>query len=335
MKYIFSLSIFSLLLFLEGCAQKISIKTVEPAKVDRVALTKVISVAPFKNDNYALSSKIEAKLANISFDGKNYFTLVSREDLDKILKEQKLQNSGLLQKKYALEVGNLVGAQAIVSGAVSQLHSSDTHFYETRAQCADRKCKKLFYIPVRCTRRDASLNAQLHITDVEKGDLIYADTITKSASYKHCLDDSRSIPSKGSIAESLANNIANSFTFDLSPHYKTFSVTLLDDPDIDYTDEEEDLLEFSIEYIKAQRYDKAEQLLTQLIDLTHEKSYVAFYNLGIVKEAQGDYIEAKELYERADKLMLKPIEEIILAYKRINALIYKRQRVFQQLKGRK
>ena len=322
--------------FFTGCAQKVTVRALEPAKVDRVASTKIISVAPFKNDSVGLASKIEVNLATHKIDDKQYFTLVSRDNLNNILKEQRLQNSGLMDKKDALSVGKLIGAQAIISGRVHKLSSSDSYFYEKRARCADKKCKELIYYDIGCKKRVVALSAEVKIVDIERGDIIFAQTLQQTRSYQHCNDDSNPIISKQHAGQEMASSLANKFTFKLLPHYRTFQVTLLDDPDLDYSDKEKEYLEVSLKYIKQQRYDKAEQFLIKLIDSTKEKSYVAFYNLGVVKEVEGNYIEAKESYEVADKLMVEPVEEISKAYIRINRLISKKQKALSQLsKGKK
>ena len=314
-----------------GCAQQVGIQALEPAQVDRISQTKKITVTYFDNDRVGLSDKVEAKLAGFRLDQKKYFTIVSRKDFNDIIAEQKLQNSGLVDPKDAVKIGNMIGAQAIISGHVSSPSIQDSRFYEQRVQCANAKCTELSYYNVRCMKRVSSLSADIRVIDVTKGDIIYADTITRSNVNKHCMDDSRVLPSSEMAGQYLANNIADSFTYKLTPHYKYFDVSLLEEPDIDYTDQEEQLLEVSLKYIEQGRYDKAEKLLIDLVDATAQKSYVPFYNLGVIKEAQGNYEEAKEYYGYADNLMVEPVEEINNAVVRIENLIAKRQQTMEQI----
>ena len=315
-----------------GCSQKIGMRALEPAQVDRVANTKKITVTNFYNDRVGLSNKIEANLVRFQIDNKNYFTVVGRNDFDKIIREQRLQNSGLVDPKTATEVGQLIGAQAIISGNVGRATSQDSYFYERRSRCADKECKKLVYYNVRCKKRLVGLSSEMRIVDVTKGDIIFADTLSNNAVYKHCSDDQRVIPSTEIAAQRLASNMANNFTYKLTPHYRNFNVTLLEDPDLDYTDAQEKLLEFSLKYIEQRRYDKAENLLKKLVDTTGSKSYVPFYNLGVIAEARGKYAEAKEYYAYADNLMVEPVEEINTAVSRIERLISKREKTREQIK---
>ena len=307
--------------FFIGCSNHVKIKALKPAEIDRATTTKNIAVVDFKNDRVGLSSKIESYLAGFRLENKAFFTIVSRSDLNQVMNEQKLQNSGLVDTKDIVEVGELIGAQAIISGNVGRPSLSDSHFYEKRMRCADKKCKDFYYVNVGCTSRVVSLSAEIKMVDVSRGDIIYADNLSRSATFKHCRDDSRALPSKESVAQNLAVSIANSFTYKLTPHYKYFHVDFLEDPDLDYTDEQEDLLEHALEYIEHNRYEKAAELLEKLVDTTNQQSYVAFYNLGVVKEAQGDYEKAKLYYEKADSLTLEPVEAVSIAYNRINASI--------------
>ncbi|WP_297440771.1 CsgG/HfaB family protein [Sulfurimonas sp.] len=314
-----------------SCTQQVGIRALEPAEVDRISSTKKIAVTNFTRDRVGLSSKIEAKLSSFTIDGKKYFTIVSRNDLEKILSEQKLQNSGLVNDENIVKIGELIGAQAIISGNVTPATKQDSYFYEERVRCADRKCKKLVTYPVRCMKRVVGLAAEIRIVDITKGDIIYAQTLSRNASFKHCADDSKALPSTQMAANKLANKIADSFTYKLTPHYKKFNVVLLEDPDLDYTDKQEKLLKVALKYVEQGRYDKAEKFLMDLIDSTDGKSYVAFYDLGVIKEAEGKYDEAKEYYDYADNLMIEPVEEINAAVLRINSLIQKRKKSMEQL----
>lgn len=331
MRKIFTFVVISTAIFLSGCSQKVQIKALEPAQIDRASNTKVIAVTSFKNDSVGLSSKIESNLSQQKIDNKPFFTMVSRVEMDKIIQEQKLQNSGLVSDESIVNVGELIGAGAIISGEVSPVSSSDTYFYVKRSRCADKKCKELVYYRVSCTKRLIGISADIKMIDIEKGDIIYADSISKSATYTSCRDDSYTIPSKEIVAQKLANSIADNFTYKLTPQYRYFSVSLLEDADLDYDDTQEMLLESSIQYIKNNRYDKAETLLKRLIDSTNQQSFVAFYNLGVIMEAKGDYLKAQEYYKRADALIIEPVQEVDEAYVRINSIIKKHQKSKEQI----
>ncbi|MDF1882920.1 hypothetical protein JHD49_03105 [Sulfurimonas sp. SAG-AH-194-C21] len=325
------LLVLGIVLLFSGCAQKVGMKALEPAEVDRVSNTKKVTVANFSHDRVGLSRKIESNLAKFRINDKKYFTLVSRNDFDRLLKEQRIQNSGLVDPKTVVEVGQLIGAEAIINGNVGRATAQDTYFYEGRTRCADKECKKIVKYKVRCKKRIIGLSSELRIVDVQRGDVIFADTFSDTAVYKQCSDDQRVIPSTEMAAQRLAINMANKFTYKLTPHYRYFKVALLEDPDLDYTDKQEELLEVSLKYVEQERYTKAEKLLMRLVDSTGSKSYVPFYNLGVISEARGKYMDAKEYYEYADNLMIAPVEEINEAITRIDRLITKRAITREQI----
>lgn len=59
-----------------------------------------------------ISSNLLGELTSIGFQ-KNY-TVIDRENLDRILEEQKMQLSGMVNSEFAVEAGQLTGAQNVV-----------------------------------------------------------------------------------------------------------------------------------------------------------------------------------------------------------------------------
>jgi hypothetical protein len=295
-------------------------------------VTKKISVAPFKNDTIGLAQKLEGKLANQFLDGRPYFTIISKSDFTRLIDEQKRQYSGLLDEEKAVELGNLLGAQALISGSVTSPTMQDTRFYEKRVECKDKKCEEKREYKVACTKRSIGLGVQIKMVDVERGDIIYGDTLQDNGQWEHCSDDNRALPSKQQGLELLSDNIIKRFVYKLTPHYVYFRVALLEEPDLEYTGRQEVLLENALAFIDHNRLDRGEKLLNELFMQTGRLSYVAAYNLGVVKEAQGQYIEARDYYRIADELAMAPVEEINIAINRIEASIRKQKLAMEQIK---
>ena len=91
------------------------------------------------------------------------------------------------------------------------------------------------------------------------------------------------------------------------------------------------MLENALVYIEHQRYEKAERLLSRLLDETSERSYVAAYNLGVVKEIQGERQQARQLYTLADDITIEPVEEIDAAMVRIVQSIREEKHAREQM----
>ncbi|BCG64679.1 MAG: hypothetical protein methR_P2470 [Methyloprofundus sp.] len=312
---LFFVIIFAVLL--SGCAKKVEVKFLEPAEIERAGAIKRIAVLPFKHDNYGFSGKIEALLAKKRLDGKQYFTVVSRKNIASISREQHLQYSGILNEEHSVELGELIGAQALVLGEVVTTDKNDSHYQVERKKCLDKKCKSTKTYSVNCTKRQINLSANIQIVDVSHGDIIYSDAMQQAAAWSKCAGDSHALISKSQGLDRLAKEMASTFVYKLTPNYKIANVVFLDDPDIEYTERQLQLLEHSYTYLAAGRVKKAEQLLTELFQSTHYKSYVAAYNLGLVKEALGLYDDANTYYQIADELQVEPVDAINQAVIRI------------------
>ena len=321
------------LLFFTACTQKVNITTFEPATVHRVSKTKKISILEFQNDSVGFSSLLESLIAKKRVYNEAYFTVVSRSELNKILDEQKLQYSGLVDKNTAVKIGNLIGVQGIISGNVIDSSFNKSRYYATRLRCLDKKCKEMREYLVSCTKANYNLDVSIKISDVEFGDIIYADTFNKSRTYSHCKDQAGTLPNFGNIMNIFSKEISNEFISKISPNKKVMSIELLDDPEIDYTNKQDELLEYSLKYIESNRYDKAEKLLSELLTSTNDKCYVASYNLGVIKEANGQYELAKQLYDLSDNLVLEPNEVINKAIIRINNQVQNKKILEKQIEN--
>lgn len=328
----FSIILFTLTAILfTGCSPKVNVKALQPAKVDRMAHTKKIAVTPFQNDTTGLSGKIEAGIASKKLDGKRYFTTISRNDISKVLKEQKLQDSGLLKESTSVQLGELLGAQAIISGDVTTATSSDTSFIERRTKCADKKCKTQYEYKVSCVKRVVTLAAQVRILDVQQGDIIFADRLQMDKEWKHCRDDRNALPSETQALDTLSTSMANKFTRQLTPNYVNYTVTLLDDPEYEYSVKQKAKFEHALIYIEHKRYDKADRILSKLLKKSNDQCHVMAYDLAIVKEVQGELEKARSLYALADDLSPKPITELDAAILRIQNSIDGRKQAKSQM----
>lgn len=333
--------------FMTGCADKVRIQALNPAEVGEMASKKKVAITDFKNDTVGLSGQIESQIAKQKLDKKRYFTVLSRKDLASVMKEQKLQSSELLDATTASKVGALVGAQALVNGEISSAQAESGSYVENKKECLSYYkgggCAQWRFYKVTCKTTQATVAANINIVSVKDGSIIYADNYTKNYSGDSCKAGRRSlgllvvdsgpktILSEKQAINKLAADIANEFVYKLSPHYIYFNVALLDSIEIETEDKHHETLERSIEFIKAGRMDKADKMLNQLMTDVDGKCHTIAYVYGVVKEARGQFDEAKELYTIADDLSTEPVAEINLAVTRIDRLISKRDEARKQM----
>lgn len=316
---------------ISSCSTTTKIKYLEPAQVSGVSKLKRISVDDFKNDSVGLSGLIESKLSGKTFNNKPYFTLVNREQIKDIIAEQKRQYSGITSEKNTVQLGELIAAQAFITGKVHSKNYHDTSYYENRTECVDKKCNEVKKYRVRCKKRAISLGANIKIIKVETSGVIYTHAYNKQGSWSVCTDSYSQLPSPSSIWSKQANLIASQFIHSITPSYSYREIELLDEPDIKYDSQQKKLLKSGLEFIESNNLKKAEDFLSQLVFKTHSKSYVANYNLGVVKEAKGEYQKARQLFTLAEDILQKPNKTVSNALNRINSVISKHQHAQQQL----
>jgi hypothetical protein len=334
--------LFNLALFFTGCSQKITIKAIQPSVVHDKDI-KRISIDAFQNDTISLSANILSKINNTTFNGKHYFTVVNRKDIEKILKEQKIQDSGLVNSSEYKQF-DLGEVNAIITGTVNNITYNKDYFYEVRTNydiCiktyigknGKKYCSQYKKYNVYCTKHNYSIDAQVSISRVSNSNIIYSQNYIKVKQLKKCNDYSKSIPPKQLIYDQLSKSIANEFVETITPTYKYFKVTLLEDEDIDYTIYQENLLENSLKLIELGSIDEANALLQKLVYSTKSKSYVALYNLAVTFESLGQLDSAYNAYKKAKLLSLqnKVIEEIINSVQRIQLLIQSKKEAEKQI----
>ena len=304
-------------LMLTACSSTTNITVLNPAINDRAANTKVIAVLPFKNDYSGVANSVESRITNHKVAGDVFFTVVNRNNIDSILDEQKLQHSGLVDAETSVEIGQLIGAKGLITGEVEIQSTDYSIYYVTRSECVEKKCKETRerYIP--CDEMHSNLQATIRLIDTERGDLILSERFTAKDHHNACRDSSNSLPAPESVLSNLVGQISDEFMTYIAPYEASVVVKLLDDPEIDYSREQENLLEYGIEYVEDQRIEKAEALFSELLTSTGDQCYVAAYNLAVVKEQLGKTSQAEQLYRLADQLVTEPNKIINQAILRI------------------
>ena len=80
-----------------------------------------VALYPFeKNGAVAAESALFLDLLTLSFQSQNRFQLVDRSYIERILEEQKLTLTQLIDRDVAVKVGRLMSAQAIITGSIAE-----------------------------------------------------------------------------------------------------------------------------------------------------------------------------------------------------------------------
>jgi len=104
--------------FSESFLNKINAEVINSLPSD--LFTMRLAVIPLENDKEQVITN--SLISALTSSGK--YTLVERDQIEKILKEQHLQLSDLVNYKTAIKVGSLAGAEVILFGSVKKFVSS-------------------------------------------------------------------------------------------------------------------------------------------------------------------------------------------------------------------
>jgi curli biogenesis system outer membrane secretion channel CsgG len=160
-----------------------------------------VAIGEFKNSstqkgvNDRLAAFVITELSSINDP---FLKIVERDNLDLILKEQRMSLSGIVDEGTAVEVGNLLGAKAIITGTVlsyserkGRLKVSDKKGFEGyRVKLYNEETEKHYYKtrykPVTYKEyynaNEVSISFQYKAISLETGEVLFSDIAQKKIS---------------------------------------------------------------------------------------------------------------------------------------------------------
>lgn len=311
-KYIYYTLLLSCIAFINGCAQKTTVNALRAPALKNNSVRYIV-VKPVTHDTMGQRAEIISAMSAVKVGNEPYFHIADRENLNGIMKEKAYSSQGLSDDG---EIGSapLLKATSILNGAIVGNDITESRYTEQRTDynsCVEWKkdgdgkkkyCQKYRVYSVPCLSKRYRLSTSIRITTLKSAQTIFSKTYTHSFEKSRCSDEKHVLYSQHEAAGHLAESIAAALVKDIAPSYVSFDVVVLEDPYIEYTDEQENLLENALELVKQHRIEKAKIVFSMLVSSTKSKSIVALYNLGVMQEALGEYEEAYKNYERAETL---------------------------------
>jgi len=324
-----------ILISVYACAPKVTTSVVMPANDSLASGIKTVAVLPFSG-NYGgkASNEIENILVNAAVYGKKYFTVVERYNIDRVLDELQFQSTGLIDDNSAAKIGRVLGIAGIYLGR-ADVSSSEDYFYESRTKCVSRnkkgKCERYENFRVNCTKRSITVNVLPKLIDVQTAQVVYSGKMTRSDSSEKCDDSSLPLHSISQMADGALDDILQSFRKDIAPYVETVNIVMMDTKDGIGDASGKELLKNSILFAKKGRMDRACEMWKKGAE-TYAGSISFAYNLGVCFEAEGKLTEALNKYKQADRMTMKPMDDINKALFRINKRIIEREKLKRQLR---
>ncbi|MFK5854700.1 MAG: CsgG/HfaB family protein [Bacteroidota bacterium] len=204
----------------------------------------------------------------------DFYQVIEREQLQKVLREQRLSLSGALDEGSAAEVGRLLGLDVIIMGNVSYSGTDER-------SGSDYPCLK----------RTVTAKGTMKMVSVETAQVVGTKSAEAIVYMKKCTDARSSIPSMDVMAETAMKNLARKFTNYFAPGYQH----------IKYKFEKVKLKEFkqkskeAMNFIENGDLDRAFPIAYAMFEADSYNPKAA-YNLGIIYEMVGSNTDALEYY---------------------------------------
>ena len=252
-------------------------------KIKKIAVGRVSGEAAADVEDDLIGQLIETQT----------FDVLDRSNLDKIIREYRLSMSELIDEKTALQLGNLLGAAALIFARVAD------HRYGEQVLEGQPYKDKDGRTHMRHTREGkAQVTINFRITDLTTGRFIFSRDITHTATAQTNAVDGRPVRIDDSeLLRSARRIVVRQFVSRIAPHWENVSVRLL-------TDSELPELESGISYAKIREWDRAIESFKSATErhVGHESRHKAFYNLGVAYEYSSRFEEAVAALHKAHEL---------------------------------
>lgn len=245
-------------------------------------------------------SELEAKLLDAKVNGVPYFTLVSRDRLDKVLQEQSKGQSVRFDDRSTVAIGKLLGADALVTGMVTEYKADGKRDTERREHTEGKKEKKrtvseTYY----CAYREARVRADVKVIDARTAAVVAVVPLNGTAKDGGCMKDSYpSLESDDALFDRALTAMGNELSALVAPREVTRSVKLrTKDKDKGATER----LKRGTQYAQGGSWDMASEEWEQILQQNPDCA-AAHYNLGVAREAEGQLERAREHYKKAARI---------------------------------
>ncbi|NQV37487.1 MAG: hypothetical protein HQ509_05705 [Candidatus Marinimicrobia bacterium] len=251
-----------------------------------------------------VSAKFRTKLVN-----NGHFTVIEREELEKVLDEQSLSMTGLVDDIDAAYIGKLLGVDAIILGSGSYSVTDNGGWYEQKYKDKDGK-KHTSYTYKVFRLIDVVINYK--VVSVETGQIL-ASAENSSANYdeskiffpyddfseEETKEDARAnVPDWKPIVNKLTNKVISKSIKQIAPYYKK--------EDREIKTGSTGAMKAGLKYAERKLWDDAKEsweLVLEDNSTNGQKDHVpAMYNVAIYYEIHGDLDKAEELFDKCFKL---------------------------------
>lgn len=299
----------ALILFMViGCGTSAMMLTVKrPAEVNLKGYSK-IAVGDIAAPNGGInqhSRDMSEVLTSTLFDTKK-FEVLDRQNISKLMQEQKLSMSGLVDENSAVELGKIIGSAAFVFGRIQRDRYKESTSKRDWVE-KKKKGKKGHRHTVKINHTtyyregDYKLSLNVKLVDIQTAKILAAKTLSAEAT-KSVNETDAAAPSidRDALYNNCVKSIKKQFKKLVAPYKVKVKAEFL-------TDDALPEVKAALVQFKIKEWNAGVDLLKKATTKNGLKPKVrakAFYNYGLAKMYGGEPSEAVELFKKA--MALKP-----------------------------
>lgn len=325
----------SLSAFILSCSTTYSVRLLKPAEVNLAPIKKVaVMDFRFKGgwDNKKKPNTIPGVAVEIlkkhlgikhklHYPGKavsgrlitdlvqnGHYTVVERNQLQKVMAEQQLSLSGAVDENQAVQIGKLAGVEALILGSGGYTIKDIGKWEEKKIKDENDQERK---VKVYKAIRKVDLQLTYRIVNVTTGEIMASRNLTwanytesgSKARYSDFAVDSikanaiRNIPAWRPIVDRLVGRTTAQIVKQIAPHYVVRRKKI--------ENGKTPGMKAAIKYVKRNMWDDAKQSWEMVLQDRSEKAakdhVSARYNLGIYYEINDDLDKAEQLFDQCFK----------------------------------
>ncbi len=327
----------------------VSVKVLKPPAIDMPGI-KSIAIVDFKGPERA-GSQI-ATLVQSMLIKTGYYDIMERDKINEVLNEQKFTMTGAVDQNTAVEIGKLLGVDAMIFGEVStyevepdkkitkkvkERRGTGKYQWVTvkdKKTGKKKKVKREIYEEVWVDKsywvRKGTVAINFRVVDVETGRLLAAHSDSKSydsrnekrSFFEVLADEQKALKPKGEILNDLSKSICKRFVRMIAPYYVTEKRTI---------EPGSGSIGVGVRYAENGLWEEALDEWKRAVEET-PKQPAAHYDLGLAYEVLGMLDEAEQAYKAAVRLKQKTLYMKALA--RVRKAIEDQEKLKKQLEER-
>jgi tetratricopeptide (TPR) repeat protein len=212
------------------------------------------------------------------------YTLISREELDQILKEQHLGASGLVDETQAASIGKLLGADAIIVGDII----SSTNDAQSVTSVYHSSAKQT------CITRTAATTVNMRVINVTTGAIVCTKAAQNTAKNQQCGSDISKIATPLSLIDQCLVAAADELASAIAPRFIENKADLRDVDVKQYKD-------VGKKARAAAENGKLDEAYAAYASIIKDDPYndAVMFNMGLLNEVAGNYQDAQDCYQKA------------------------------------